>query len=197
MGGGIGGSHGGWGVLAPDPGPGGSGSALTFNLLKFGLPSVTPGDVLMTGEPSGSLSDVVRFNDNNTGGVAGYPASLVFYSAPNGDTLADNPDIYSLVYYANTVTIPERGLTAEIPPEWVGALYHPSTGMPGYVPGFDVEYEFISEMPEPSTWGMMLLGFAGLGYAGYRRARTGHARLPPIAPLIDGSRASAGLLRAT
>jgi PEP-CTERM motif len=26
-------------------------------------------------------------------------------------------------------------------------------------------------IPEPSTWAMMLLGFAGLGYAGYRRAR--------------------------
>jgi hypothetical protein len=25
--------------------------------------------------------------------------------------------------------------------------------------------------PEPSTWAMMLLGFAGLGYAGYRKAR--------------------------
>jgi hypothetical protein len=25
--------------------------------------------------------------------------------------------------------------------------------------------------PEPSTWAMMLIGFAGLGYAGYRRAR--------------------------
>ena len=26
-------------------------------------------------------------------------------------------------------------------------------------------------IPEPSTWAMMLLGFAGLGFAGYRRAR--------------------------
>jgi hypothetical protein len=26
-------------------------------------------------------------------------------------------------------------------------------------------------VPEPSTWAMMLLGFVGLGYAGYRRAR--------------------------
>ena len=25
--------------------------------------------------------------------------------------------------------------------------------------------------PEPSTWAMMLLGFAGLGFAGYRRAK--------------------------
>ena len=24
--------------------------------------------------------------------------------------------------------------------------------------------------PEPSTWGMMLLGFAGLGFLGYRKA---------------------------
>ena len=24
-------------------------------------------------------------------------------------------------------------------------------------------------VPEPSTWAMMLLGFAGLGYAGFRR----------------------------
>jgi unsaturated chondroitin disaccharide hydrolase len=28
-------------------------------------------------------------------------------------------------------------------------------------------------IPEPSTWAMMLLGFAGLGFAGYRRARAG------------------------
>jgi PEP-CTERM motif len=28
-----------------------------------------------------------------------------------------------------------------------------------------------SAVPEPSTWAMLLIGFAGLGYAGYRRAR--------------------------
>jgi hypothetical protein len=28
-----------------------------------------------------------------------------------------------------------------------------------------------SAVPEPSTWAMMLLGFAGLGFAGYRRTR--------------------------
>ena len=27
-------------------------------------------------------------------------------------------------------------------------------------------------IPEPSTWVMMALGFAGLGFAGYRKART-------------------------
>jgi hypothetical protein len=31
--------------------------------------------------------------------------------------------------------------------------------------------------PEPSTWAMMLLGFAGLGFAGYRKARSARAAL--------------------
>jgi hypothetical protein len=29
----------------------------------------------------------------------------------------------------------------------------------------------IGSVPEPSTWAMMLLGFAGLGFAGYRSTR--------------------------
>ena len=30
----------------------------------------------------------------------------------------------------------------------------------------------LTAAPEPSTWAMMMLGFAGLGFAGYRKART-------------------------
>ena len=30
-------------------------------------------------------------------------------------------------------------------------------------------------VPEPSTWGLMLIGFAGLGFAAWRRARTAAA----------------------
>ena len=40
-------------------------------------------------------------------------------------------------------------------------------GKPGWV--------LYSPVPEPSTWAMMLLGFAGLGFAGYRRARAGRS----------------------
>ena len=35
----------------------------------------------------------------------------------------------------------------------------------------------ITAVPEPATGAMMLLGFASLGFAGYRRARTGSAAL--------------------
>jgi len=32
-------------------------------------------------------------------------------------------------------------------------------------------------VPEPSTWAMMLLGFAGLGFTGYRRVKAGDTTL--------------------
>ena len=42
----------------------------------------------------------------------------------------------------------------------------------GVAPTFNEAFSLSgSAVPEPSTWAMMLLGFAGLGFAGYRRAR--------------------------
>jgi len=36
----------------------------------------------------------------------------------------------------------------------------------------------ISAVPEPTTWAMMILGFSGLGFLGYRKSRkTGDASL--------------------
>jgi PEP-CTERM motif len=32
------------------------------------------------------------------------------------------------------------------------------------------EFDMGSSVPEPSTWAMMMLGFAGLGYAAFRRS---------------------------
>ena len=33
----------------------------------------------------------------------------------------------------------------------------------------------VPQVPEPSTWAMMLLGFAGIGFVGYRKTRRGNA----------------------
>jgi unsaturated chondroitin disaccharide hydrolase len=41
-------------------------------------------------------------------------------------------------------------------------------------------------VPEPSTWAMMLLGFAGLGFAGYRRTGAGRATLGRLEQFVPG-----------
>lgn len=48
---------------------------------------------------------------------------------------------------------------------------------PGKVGGRGLSHtlEFASPVPEPSTWAMMILGFAGVGFMAYRRRAQGQA----------------------
>ena len=58
---------------------------------------------------------------------------------------------------------------------------------------FDPAFSFDMAVPEPSTWAMMLLGFAGLGFAGNRRGGKG-ARIRAVsaprypARIVEGSK---------
>jgi hypothetical protein len=55
-------------------------------------------------------------------------------------------------------------------PDWLRVGQDIVGGTP--FPTFNATFSLSgSTVPEPSTWAMMLLGFAGLGYACYRRAR--------------------------
>jgi PEP-CTERM motif len=45
-----------------------------------------------------------------------------------------------------------------------------------------VDGPVVTAVPEPATWAMMLIGFAGLGFAGYRASRR-TAHLSPTVPL--------------
>jgi hypothetical protein len=49
--------------------------------------------------------------------------------------------------------------------------YHPDGPLPGGGSGGGAGSTWNTGVPEPSTWAMMLLGFAALGYAGQRRRR--------------------------
>jgi hypothetical protein len=145
------------GVLAPDPGPGGLPSALTYNLL--GPPSLVAGDLFMF--EGNFLSDVIRFNPAGTGSQ-GYPASVVFYSAlalGSGD-LADTG--FPSIFYENRLSMAE-GLT--------GLVYTPTANQPGYVAGFAVTYqlESLTTAPEPAS--LVLLATGLLGIAGVARVR--------------------------
>ena len=50
-----------------------------------------------------------------------------------------------------------------------GALFDATYKTPNG--GAETIYATVTSVPEPSTWAMMLLGFAGLGFAGYRSSR--------------------------
>jgi hypothetical protein len=57
-----------------------------------------------------------------------------------------------------------------IEPDWLRVGTDIVGGAPA--PTFNAAFSLSgSTIPEPSTWAMMLLGFAGLSFAGYRRAR--------------------------
>jgi hypothetical protein len=58
-------------------------------------------------------------------------------------------------------------------PDWlrVGTDIVGGTPAPTFNAAFSLDG---SVVPEPSTWAMMLLGFAGLGFVGYRQARKAH-----------------------
>ena len=49
---------------------------------------------------------------------------------------------------------------------------------------FMSEAQFFSTVPEPSTWAMMALGFAGLGYAGLRRTKRADGDFRPATFLL-------------
>ena len=105
------------------------------------------------------VNEVTLFVDNShVGGVAA-PVSIVI----DGTTYLNPPsatpsppeviDITGLHLTGNSVTV-----TLSNPDSWV----------------FMSQAQFITGVPEPSTWAMMLLGFAGLGCARYHSTK--HAR---------------------
>jgi hypothetical protein len=149
------------GVLKADPGPGGLASVLTYDL--GGPPSLVAGDVLMQDGVGGPTLDVVRFNPKGTGGNPDYNASLVFYSdnIDGSDSLGDTSSPPGS-FYTNTLTIPEVG-----PEGNNGAIYTPTAGQPGFVEGFTVTYDLISDSvaaPEPATFTLLTSGLAGLAF---------------------------------
>ncbi len=110
------------------------------------------------------------------------PSALVITSLPQGSTLIEDPATIasdwpgalpvSMNVFDDPVAlleIPENGETSltfsfldrNAPID--GPLFANGIMIDPQIPGLPV--------PEPSTWAMMFLGFAGLGFAGYRASR--------------------------
>jgi unsaturated chondroitin disaccharide hydrolase len=98
-----------------------------------------------------------------------YGTSVLLDGYPGGLTGKNTALIFSDYYFTEALLRLQDVLAGQ--PDW--ALYSPAhtslaaelSTLTQYTPAS------ASVVPEPSTWAMMLLGFAGLGYAGYRASR--------------------------
>jgi hypothetical protein len=113
----------------------------------------------------------IRFPD---GGVLSFP----FLDNPPPNDVIFRSDLVTVVMNAQ---VPDPEESAGITTDAVQILFNrfpmQEGGQSAFVSGFvEIGHSFASineaNVPEASTWAMMLLGFAGLGYAGYRGRRS-------------------------
>jgi PEP-CTERM motif len=95
------------------------------------------------------------------GGSATTLDGLSFYNIQNDGGLFDTTyfDLSGAQYYTGT----------EASPTFIPGIYTGQSNF--YSGGVDTVTIALAPIPEPATWAMMLAGFAGLGFAGFRRAR--------------------------
>jgi hypothetical protein len=154
-------------TIGPDP----SGGVTTSDVLIYTLPfAVTPGDVILTepGQTNGPNSDIVRFW--NPTGIN--QSEIIFYSDISGaDTTGAPADVgLPTQFQPIVVTIPEVG-----PEDNNGAIYLATPGLPGSTSLLPIQYNIISDVPEPGT-GALLLSGVGLLFGIKRFHRKGLSR---------------------
>ncbi len=95
-------------------------------------------------------------------GVLDIPFSTPFtYDPANGNLLVD---LVEATPYSGGPSLVLNGASGGLFSQGYSGQTIPVTNDSGLVTGF-------SAVPEPSTWAMMVLGFVGLGFAGYRASR--------------------------
>lgn len=148
-------------TIGPDPSGGVVGPVLIYTL-PFG---VTPGDVILSepGQVPPLTSDVIRFW--NPAGIN--QSEIIFYSDFSATDPADAPaDVGLPTQLFNPITITEVG-----PEGNNGAIYNALPGMPGSTSA-PIQYNIISDVPEPGT-GALLLSGVGLLFGIMRFRRKG------------------------
>ena len=102
-------------------------------------------------------------------GVLDIPFSTPFtYNPADGNLLVD---LVETTPYSGGPAFELNGASNGVFSRGYSGQTIPVANNSGLVTGFS------TAIPEPSTWAMMMLGFAGLGFAGYRKAKGRHVGL--------------------
>ena len=122
-----------------------------------------------------TLSALFTTDKNVSGAIAG--VFLDFYGATFGSPTGPELSATLLLdpFNADWEPLSVSGFTPA-GTQWVVAQVTYNDASLGANFGY-VDNASLTVVPEPQTWAMMLLGFAGLGFAGYRRAKAGRMTL--------------------
>jgi PEP-CTERM motif len=141
----------------------------SFDILPDGGPFLSTGNraVFLT-EVGGTISDFVTafaFEPTTLGQVIRF-----LFESDNAPTFETDLDdlIDSLFFFHSVGFVVENGSAQDVS----------GSGLLDTAPAITVTIQSASPFsprpaPEPATWAMMLLGFVGLAYAGWRRTRAG------------------------
>jgi PEP-CTERM motif len=108
------------------------------------------------------------WDDVMTGPINGFALALAASDPPlNGLTMSSDTIPAGLLGIPRGMALAQTALTSPVTIDCASPLGCTLASTSANVSGtFSA-----GSVPEPSTWAMMLLGFAGLGYAGYRASR--------------------------
>jgi hypothetical protein len=163
-------------------GPGGTVSSLaietTFlgaNAVQFDANYTSPAPIVftLTVDGSGDYFIGVPFGDITNCTGASFPSFFALLMGAPAGVMFDGAGGDPAVFSNFTHFPPSTSEVAFNGPPGLGAGNSTDIEVIISVPSSGPEtFEVVltpTAVPEPSTWAMMLLGFAGLGYAGYRR----------------------------
>ena len=119
-----------------------------------------------------SLGSALAFDYSPTGNTHGDADELVVGGLQAGaDSVFTSPTVFDDFYlhiltYSSTPTFQQVGYTTSSATAYTNYFY---TDLPDSGAGSVTVTPITTPVPEPSTWAMMFLGFAGLGLLGYRQ----------------------------
>lgn len=165
--------------------------AAVIDTFDFSIPVVVPGFGPFSGsftgtvEPGGLIeqNDLSAFAVSQAGVQKAFLSGLALFSF-DIDVGASSLDVIAYAFFAppfefcvGAASVLSRFCETEVgtpnPPGTTSVVFPNGTAIAD-TSSDPITVVLVSSVntavPEPSTWGMMVIGFAGLGFAGYRRA---------------------------